>query len=174
MRFTTKNGIIIPQKEDSLPISKIDTIPQPEPNPNFSYNQDIQLFLTGKQLLLVDLSFTIKEIQEHYENGYVTYRHGITYKGKKPFCVRCGNKESFATYPCARCGELCLYCRHCIMMGRISACTPLIGWSGPPAAIHQPDQFLEWKGTLSEGQKDASNRVGEAVRLNKELLVWAV
>ncbi len=89
--------------------------------------------LAGKQLLLEDLPFPIEDIQSHYENGFLIYRKGIVIENNKPRCVRCGNEEShlFSSYPCARCGESCIYCRKCIMMGRVSACSPLIGWTGP-------------------------------------------
>lgn len=194
MRFVIKNKLLHQSNtdRDSLPISQIETIPQPTLNPNFNFNLDLQKLLSGKQLLLEDIPFPIEEVQAHYKNGYVTYRKGIDYEGKKPVCARCGNKDPhwFASFPCARCGETCHYCRHCIMMGRISECTPLIGWSGPvpeitaqhvldinqsplPAA-NLPPKFMAWKGTLSTGQTEASNRVVEAILHNQELLVWAV
>lgn len=175
MRFATKNGILVPKKEDSLPISKISNIPQPPLNPHYSFSSKLQELLIGKQLLLDDLPFPLKDIQEHYENGYVTYRKGINYNGKKPTCTRCGNNDPnwYATMPCARCGEQCFYCRHCIMMGRINECTPLIGWNGPPPNSETLTK-LDWKGTLSKGQQDASERVVATIQQNKELLVWAV
>lgn len=178
MRFRLKGNIISPQRdnENSLPISKIQTIPQPLLNPNFPFNSDLQLLLTGKQLILDDLPFTLEEIQTHYENGYVTYRKGIEYSKNHPICSRCGNKEAnwFAQFPCSRCGEVCLYCRKCLMMGRISACTPLLGWNGPTPEHHLPEKILEWKGKLSAGQQAASNRVVEAIQNMTEQLVWAV
>ncbi|MDR7078817.1 competence protein ComFA [Neobacillus niacini] len=177
MRFLVKDNYLFPQKgSDSLPISQISTIPQPCINSNFPYNPDLQLLLTGKQLLLDDLPFPLEEIQHHYENGYITYRKGIEYIKNYPVCCRCGNKAEnwFASFPCSRCGEVCIYCRKCLMMGRISACTPLIGWNGPTLEHHLPERILEWNGQLSQGQQAASNRVVEAVGNMTELLVWAV
>ena len=178
MRFIIKDGILIREdnEEDSLPITKIPTIPQPPINPNFAYNPDLQQLLTGKQLIIDDIPFTFNEIQTHYQNGYVTYRKGIVYKGKQPICARCGNKDPhwFAAFPCSRCGESCLYCRHCLMMGRISACTPLLGWNGPVPDTVYPTMILEWQGMLSEGQTVASDHVVEAIQQNQEHLVWAV
>lgn len=60
------------------------------------------------------------------------------------------------------------------MMGRISECTPLIGWNGPTPYMDPPEKLLEWHGTLSTGQMEASNQVVEAIQQNTELLVWAV
>lgn len=142
MRFIPEKNKVIAvqhQLEHSQPLVKICSIPHPPLNYSFSFNRELQQFLTGKQLLIDDLPFSLEQIQTHYENGYVTYRKGIAYSsGKKPVCNRCGNKEEqwFAVYPCSRCGQkACLYCRKCLMMGRISACTPLIGWCGPEPAL---------------------------------------
>ncbi|MFL6556112.1 MAG: DEAD/DEAH box helicase [Bacillus sp. (in: firmicutes)] len=178
MRFIIKNNVLIPNRlqEYSLPISQIANIPQPPLNPYYSFYLQLQRLLTGKQLLFDDIPISINEVQTHYENGYVTYRKGIEYAGKRLVCARCGNKEPhwFAAFHCARCGQDCRYCRHCIMMGRISECTPLIGWSGPVPDTKLPSKIKQWQGTLSKGQTDASNRVVDAILHNQELLVWAV
>lgn len=180
MRFLIKNGKLTPQKiftEDSNRISQIPVLPPSPPlNPDFPFNEELQRLLTGKQLLFDDLPHSLEEIQSHYENGYITYRKGIKYIGKKPACARCGNTDPrwFAAFPCSRCGETCLYCRHCLMMGRISECTPLVGWNGPVPDTTLPSQIMAWQGTLSKGQQEASNRVVDTIRQNKELLVWAV
>lgn len=60
------------------------------------------------------------------------------------------------------------------MMGKISECTPLISWNGPPPEQPLPANILEWDGKLSAGQQTASDRVVEAIQQNLELLVWAV
>jgi len=178
MRFIVKNDQLIPSfhLEESVPITKVPSIPQPPVNHSFPYNRNLQHLLTGKQLLLDDIPHSLEEIQSHYENGYITYRKGIEYLGKKSVCIRCGNKERkwFASFPCARCGEICLYCRRCLMMGRVSECTPLIGWNGPVPDTNLSRQLLRWNGTLSEGQMVASQHVVEAILQNQEHLVWAV
>ena len=132
------NGKLVPESlqlptAETLPISQITTLPQPPRNPDYPYNKNLQNILAGKQLLLEELPFTLHEIQAHYENGYLYYRKSITMEHNKHTCVRCGNQEShyFAAFPCARCRENCVYCRKCIMMGRVSTCTPLISWCGP-------------------------------------------
>ncbi|WML59051.1 DEAD/DEAH box helicase [Neobacillus sp. PS2-9] len=178
MRFIVKNGLILPDltNDESLPISKIPTIPHPPLNPLFAYNPDLQKLLSGKQLLLEDLPIHLIDIQTHYQNGYITYRKGIERSGDKFICTRCGNKDQqkFASYPCSRCGEQCHYCRHCLMMGRISECTPLIGWCGPEPDIPLPKNIMAWNGKLSAGQLTASNHVVEAILQNQEHLIWAV
>lgn len=181
MRFLLKNEIVTPYlKErplDSLPISLVETIPELPFNEAYPFNEDLQHLLYGKQLLLEDLPFPLEEIQEHYENGHILYRKGIMKLKNKIACARCGNKDSslFASFPCARCGEeKCSYCRKCIMMGRVSACAPLISWTGPEPARAEKENPLVWSGTLSDGQQIASGRVKQAVIDNTELLVWAV
>lgn len=89
-------------------------------------------------------------------------------------CNRCGNSDSelLAVFPCARCGKKCMYCRACIMMGRVSECTPLYGWSGEMTEIVATP--LQWNGSLSDGQQVVSDRVVGAIMNNEELLVWAV
>jgi competence protein ComFA len=180
MRFFVTETKLRPVKkkmEDSLRISQIPIIQNPLQNSKFPFNKELQQYLTGKQLLFDDLlPFSLDEIQTHYENGYISFRRGIEYAGKKPSCSRCGNKDSkwFASFPCTRCSDRCMYCRKCIMMGRISECTPLISWKGPPPQFDLPNKILEWTEKLSEGQTSASVRVVDAIRQNEELLVWAV
>lgn len=185
MRFAVFEDKMIPDKllkapAQTFPISQMENLPPQQPlNLNFSYNKQLQQLLSGKQLLLDDLQFPLSEIQAHYENGYLIYRKGIGMAKNKPTCIRCGNKEKrfFASFPCARCGESCLYCRKCMMMGRISACTPLISWAGPSINTNLDislNSHLAWSGTLSAGQRAASEQVVAAVHENEEFLVWAV
>lgn len=180
MKFAIIHERLVPeplltQPEPTCSISAIESIPQTPINHNYSFNPNLQNLLTGKQLPLDELPFSIKEIHQHYENGYLIFRKGIIIQKGKPKCERCGNNDQnwFAAYPCSRCGTSCTYCRRCLMMGRVSACTPLCSWNiagGFEAANSQ----LVWNGTLSQGQQTASTRVCEAVANGSELLVWAV
>lgn len=125
--------------------------------------------LAGKQLLREEIPF------ELVDSPFISKRPGIEFDKKgRAHCNRCGNcdPELFAVFPCARCGKRDTYCRACIMMGRVSGCTPLYGWIGEAPAI--PDAPLQWKGSLSAGQQVASDQVVEAIVRDEELLVWAV
>lgn len=157
-------------------ITQLEAIPHRQLNPDFQPNPELQAMLAGKRLLLEDLPFSIEEIHLHYQNGCLTYNKGIELTGNKAVCNRCGNRNAqlIGRFQCARCGEPCRYCRKCIMMGRVSECAPLIGWSGPPPVNDIPEKVLEWEGTLSDGQQNASNLAVEAARQNTSLLVWAV
>ncbi|SHP78447.1 Transcription-repair-coupling factor [Mycobacteroides abscessus subsp. abscessus] len=125
--------------------------------------------LAGKQLLREEIPF------EMVDSPSISKRPGILFDKKgRACCNRCGNsdKELLAEFPCVRCGKKCVYCRACIMMGRVSECTPLYGWSGELPRIDAAP--LKWNGSLSDGQKVASDRVVKAISHNEELLVWAV
>ena len=60
------------------------------------------------------------------------------------------------------------------MMGRVSECSELYSWTGPELTFPIPPKVMAWDGTLSDGQKTASDRVVAAVEQNEEVLVWAV
>ena len=141
---------------------------------HFPYSKKLQTSLEGKKLLFEEINVPLEEIQAHYLKGYCAYHPGIMKNNSKSICLRCGNKrpDFFASFSCARCKRACTYCRNCIMMGRISECTPLISWTGPPTVITPCP--LEWQGTLSPGQQYASSKIVEAVEQNCEMLVWAV
>ncbi|RFU64020.1 DEAD/DEAH box helicase [Peribacillus glennii] len=143
-------------------------------NPAFEYSPELQQHLYGRLLLPEEIPF--KVLDDHVENGYVSSTPGLTKDEGRYYCTRCGNKEPsmFYKFPCSRCGKSCAYCRACIMMGRVSECTILYSWCGPKFCFDIPANVLVWEGTLSEGQKAASERVTSAIHTNEELLFWAV
>ncbi|WP_010197205.1 DEAD/DEAH box helicase [Bacillus sp. m3-13] len=180
MLFTqTSNDLIIitnQKSEDTQRISAFPNIPQPPIQATFPFDQDLQHFLSGKRLLADELPFSHDTLQTHYQNGYVKLDYGVhsTKTGTK--CNRCGNTDQnlFALFNCARCHQTCTYCRHCIMMGRVSECTPLISWNGPQHRLSDQHVCISWEGNLSKGQQLASDKVIKAVQNNTSLLVWAV
>jgi competence protein ComFA len=181
MRFILDEGRLIPEvlaknkDQAAKPISHIDFMSSIPLHPEFHYSPELLSFLEGKQLLLEELPFPLDLIQAHYEHGYLSYEKGIMKTKHGWRCMRCGNEEHhfFASFPCARCQTVCTYCRKCIMMGRVSTCTPLVvsRFSFPQDRYLSP---LSWNGTLSQGQQRAADAVEDAVVHNGELLVWAV
>ncbi|MBH0161702.1 DEAD/DEAH box helicase [Fictibacillus sp. 26RED30] len=160
----------------AVPFSELPSLEQPPLNPTFQFEKKLQQILYGKQLLFDELSFTINQIQKHYENGYVKYSTGISKTSNGYLCSRCGNEKNrlFAMFSCFRCkNDNCVYCRNCIMMGRVSQCTPLVSWIGPKV-----NGFLEnnlnWNGELSSGQQLASEEFVERIGNDGEFLIWAV
>jgi competence protein ComFA len=181
MRFIVNEGRLVPEVlantngQAAKPISHIDVTSSIPLHPGFPYSPELLSFLEGKQLLLDELPFPLDLIQAHYEHGYLAYEKGIVKTKHGWRCMRCGNEEDhfFASFPCARCKTVCTYCRKCIMMGRVSACAPLVAsrFSFPQDRYLSP---LSWDGSLSEGQQRAADAVENAVVQNNELLIWAV
>lgn len=176
---TNENKILIPtyhESEHAKRISNFPEIPHPLLDTSFPFNQHLQHYLNGKRLLLDEIPFPIDAIQSHYQHGYIKYAHGVKATKTGHACQRCGNEKLslFAAFHCARCHQECTYCRHCIMIGRVSECTPLIGWSGPLPANGTNNCTLDWNGTLSKGQQLASDKVIEVIESKTSLLVWAV
>nr|WP_275899489.1 DEAD/DEAH box helicase [Bacillus piscicola] len=58
-------------------------------------------------------------------------------------------------------------------MGRITACTPLFRWIGPPPPLELKVQST-WEGVYSAGQELAAAEIVSSVQSKTELLVWAV
>lgn len=190
MKFAVIEEKLIPEpfltvKQATFPISSLDHFYEQLPlNPQFTPNPALKNYLTGKQLLLDELPFSMEELYTHYENGFLIFRKGIVFEKKSAKCRRCGNTDQryFASFYCSRCREVCTYCRKCLMMGRVSTCTPLLSWAAEPPQFqieslpnseHHPASLI-WEGTLSPGQETASSRVAEAIGNNQDLLVWAV
>lgn len=176
---TNENKILIPtnqESEHSKRISDFPVIPHPQHDTTFPFNQDLQHYLHGKRLLIDEIPFPSETIQSHYQYGYLKYDYGLTATKVGQTCHRCGNIHAnlFASFHCSRCHQECTYCRHCIMMGRVSECTPLISWIGPKPSPRAISYKLNWDGTLSKGQKLASAKMLEAIQTNTSLLAWAV
>ncbi|CAH0344859.1 DEAD/DEAH box helicase [Bacillus sp. CECT 9360] len=145
-------------------------------NPSYSFSEELQKHLYGRLLLLDEISFPEELLSDHIKNGYISTMPGIKQIESQHHCSRCGNNDHamFYRFPCSCCGKKCAYCRACIMMGRISECSKLYFWSGPGFSFEILTEVMAWAGSLSEGQKIASERVIDAVNNNEELLVWAV
>ncbi|MFG6495421.1 DEAD/DEAH box helicase [Fictibacillus sp. UD] len=160
----------------AVPFSKLPSVNQPTLNPAFSFDENLQQILHGKSLLFDELPFIVERIQEHYENGYLNYSDGVRKTKYGYTCSRCGNEKNhlFASFSCFRCkSDACVYCRNCIMMGRVSECTPLLSWTGPKVYWYEENNLL-WDGKLSSGQQVASQRFVDGVGGEGELLIWAV
>lgn len=178
MRFSIEHKGLTPSfsHHEGLPISKHRNLPQNPINENFQYSSELQQYLIGRELLFTELPFSIETLQAHYHHGFLKLNHGVYLDKGKMICKRCNNTQAslFAYFFCARCGEQqCYYCRNCLMMGRISECTPLYSWVGPKPNDHSTAR-LSWEGELSKGQAYASEQVVTAMEQCNELLVWAV
>ncbi|WP_153237367.1 DEAD/DEAH box helicase [Fictibacillus phosphorivorans] len=172
----TPETLVIDSSLKAVPFSELSVVEQPPLNPTFQYDEKLQQILYGKKLLFDEISFTVDQIQKHYENGYVKYSTGIIKTSNGYVCSRCGNEKNrlFAVFSCFRCkSENCAYCRNCIMMGRVSQCTPLVSWSEPEVKWSRGNK-LHWNGELSSGQQVASQKFADNIGSEGELLIWAV
>ncbi|MGG4491611.1 DEAD/DEAH box helicase [Metabacillus idriensis] len=162
--------------EEGLPISK-HHLRVSQINPSSAYSKDLQKHLQGRKLLIDEIPFPFEIIQQHYENGYIKYEYGLEKVNKRQKCNRCNNSDlsMIGAFKCARCGEHCSYCRACILMGRVSECTPLLEWTGPESEFQQPEfNAMQWDGQLSKEQQKGSDRMLDALKNKSDLLIWAV
>jgi competence protein ComFA len=178
MKFHIHNGLLKPTEnyKEGLPISK-HNLRVSQINPSFTYSKDLQKHLQGKKLLIDEIPFPFEIIHRHYENGYIEYAYGLEKTNKQLRCNRCNNSDQslIGSFKCARCGEYCSYCRSCILMGRVSECTPLLIWTGPESDIqHKKFDAMHWNGQLSREQQKGSERMLHALKNQSDLLIWAV
>ncbi|ADU31871.1 DEAD/DEAH box helicase [Evansella cellulosilytica] len=153
-------------------------------NKLFTINSKLRTILLGRLLLLDELPFSLHEIHAHVSQGMITYEQGVVYEDYRYSCKRCGNNKQsmFATFSCYRCKDECTYCRSCIMMGRVTTCTPLLRWTEKIEEETRTIHTLQWHGTLSFFQKKASSKLTDIISamkentetLHAECLIWAV
>ena len=131
---------------------------------------ELQNFLAGRALLATEIPVERERLNEATQKGLVVAVDGFV-NGR---CMRCGNRDEhlIGEYPCYRCKSECTYCRKCIEMGRVSTCSKLYTWVGAPV-IWAPS-YCHWEGHLSQQQKEASEKMIEALQINQDLLIWAV
>lgn len=157
----------------------------PNLNDHFQPNVKLKSFLENRRLLMDELPFSIEEIHLHAVNGILTYEPGIITKGGRRHCQRCGNEDNslFAEFACFRCKEECIYCKSCLMMGRVSSCSPLLTWKGSNKTRDPLNKthVMAWDGTLSMFQQKASDRLAATIQgfvdgtnEKEEFLIWAV
>jgi competence protein ComFA len=140
---------------------------------------EVQTFLTGRIWLKEQTPFPLTVIEEFIRKGFITPHSGIqsnqnssSKKSKSPQCRRCGCKQLTA-FQCAKCKDTCLYCRHCIQMGRVSSCSELITWTGP-SLVKAMEHCFTWSGTLTTLQAKASKELLTSVQQNQSHLIHAV
>ncbi|MGM0815452.1 MAG: DEAD/DEAH box helicase [Bacillota bacterium] len=131
--------------------------------------------LQSRHLLTIETRCTKPHLDWLEEKGLVNRSPAIERKASGFTCCRCGvsNKRYFALSPCEICQKECVYCRSCIMMGKVTECGSLYEWTGPQMKETFQSE-LTWQGELSKGQKRASEKMIEAIRNKSDLLVWAV
>lgn len=131
-------------------------------------------FHEGRIWLKEHSPFTKDDIKRIIECNYFHIIEGIQ---KEPHlkCNRCHNQnpQQFTTFDCSKCEQLCIYCRHCLHMGRVSSCTELLIWIGP-RAIRIRKHPLEWTGQFTVLQQQAANEILESIKAKRPHLLAAV
>lgn len=141
---------------------------------------EIQHFFTGRIWTKQHTPFPQAKIENYIARNYFTIKPAISINDsskrfKKVHCNRCKNEnqKQFVHFHCAKCEKVCVYCRHCINMGRMSSCTELIYWNGPKTR-HQRNHILDWEGQLTEAQAKAADELTESIRNQRSHLLVAV
>lgn len=130
----------------------------------------------GKLLLRQEIHFNEQHLTRLIKKDYFTVYNGILNTMFTKQCLRCNNRDVslFGYMPCEICHKTHIYCRNCIMMGRVSTCELLYRWTGPRYVWQKQNQSCTWNGTLTFAQQAASSAVETAIKDNDELLIWAV
>ncbi|UOQ94405.1 DEAD/DEAH box helicase family protein [Halobacillus shinanisalinarum] len=133
-------------------------------------------WITGKLLTRQEIPLLDEEFTALVTEGQVQKVLSIEKQRSGYVCRRCGNDKSylFAAMPHLACQKECVYCRNCIMMGRVLECEPL--YLGSP---HYPwpaiEELCAWEGELTSSQKRAADEIVATIsKGNSELLVYAV
>jgi competence protein ComFA len=130
--------------------------------------------LSGKLLLQRELPIEKEEFQQLLKENRLREVPGIQESIFGWKCNRCGNRKAHLFGEIPREGEKAIYCRNCIEMGRVSTFEPLYAWNGPQHHFPPVKDPCSWDGALTVFQKEASEKIKEAMEKRKSLLVWAV
>nr|WP_106783712.1 DEAD/DEAH box helicase [Lysinibacillus timonensis] len=141
----------------------------------------IQNFFIGRIWTRNHTPFPQVKIEKYIEYGYFKMKSAIStnnsslLKGKKYCCNRCQNEhqQAFIIFDCAKCGGPCVYCRHCINMGRMSNCTDLIQWNGPNRKLKRKHK-LDFSGQFTNLQAKASDELIGSLNRQQSHLIHAV
>lgn len=142
----------------------------------------IRDFFAGRIWTRFNTPFPQSQIDTYILQNYFTIKPGISIITKGLIlqrthftCNRCQNKiqQEFVQYTCAKCEKECVYCRHCLNMGRVTSCTDLIVWNGPKPLSHKK-HLLDWKGTFTEAQNEAANQLVNSIKQKRNHLTHAV
>ncbi|WP_431029169.1 DEAD/DEAH box helicase [Lysinibacillus sp. LZ02] len=138
----------------------------------FIIEPSVQNFLCGRVWTRDATLFSREKIDSYIQHGLIEVKAAIR---EGPICNRClsQDKKQFITFQCARCNKRCVYCRHCIMMGRMSSCTQLMTWIGPQPRRHK-NHLLDWKSQFTPLQRKASEELTESIKQGSNHVLHAV
>lgn len=132
-------------------------------------------FFVGRICSPHDTPFPQDKIEIYRKNGLFHTQQALQFQNNKLHCMRCHNtnEQQFIAFHCARCEQICHYCRHCIMMGRITSCEELMTWNGPQPRKNRRHLF-SWQGRFTEQQKQAAVELAVSIKAGRNHLLRAV
>lgn len=126
--------------------------------------------LYGRELLIEE----IDSDPETFDLNKVTQTAAFKKEKNQLICMRCHTPCVLKqAYPCT-CSNKCVYCRECIALGKVKACSQLYSLPEPNAFTKHTRPYLRWEGSLSPQQKEASLAIIDSIRQNDERIIWAV
>lgn len=147
----------------------------------FICHSEVRNFFAGR-IWIKELAPFPRELVEMYRKaGYLSERPGIRIirasflRMKHYSCERCLNEvqHEFIEFNCAKCQGKCVYCRHCINMGRVSSCTTLLTWNGPKPSL-KTNHLLDWQSQFTRLQEKAAHELDASLRGGRSHLLHAV
>lgn len=147
----------------------------------FICQEKLRNFFVGRVWIKELAPFPQSLIEKCINYGYLKERQGIEIKRtgflkvKQYRCQRCLNEvqQQFIEFNCARCERKCVYCRHCINMGRVSSCTVLVTWNGPEHRKRK-DHILDWQSQFTKLQAKAAEELDRSLQQGRSHLLHAV
>ena len=138
-------------------------------------NKALQHFLSGRIWPLAQLPFDERLIQQAAQHHLIERFPALTVTGRKPQCQRCfcPALDAYIRYDCAKCDKICVYCRHCLTMGRLASCDELVRWIGPAVDEVATPKFV-WHGQFTEAQARVSRELIDSVHKRQSRLIHAV
>lgn len=89
-------------------------------------------------------------------------------------CERCGYRGPLLRQtPCAICGERCVVCEHCLLLGRARTCFPLFIFSPPDNRTFAGSEIACRTAPLTEAQAKTVERIRANLSQHRQVLVWA-
>lgn len=128
--------------------------------------------LYGRELLLSEIpkEFHGEMVCLEKLESYPSY----TEKSGNLYCKRCTSKmDKVASHECL-CQEQCAYCRNCLQMGKVRACSVFYHLPEKNAFQLETANILKWESELSIQQQEAAQTIVTAIKNKETRLLWAV
>lgn len=131
----------------------------------------VDSILFGREVLAqempaIDLSEVVKKKLET-NSGFIK-------KNGKEYCRRCNALVCLVQYNECYCQRPCAYCTNCIQMGKVRRCSRFYHIPEPNLFEQPAEPVLNWKGSLSQQQAEASEELIQSIDRNHTRLLWAV